>query len=183
MIVEIFQVLLLVIATLDPLKSIDQLYTTTHHHSPSKRMHEAYLSFGVIIVLTIVLFVLDTHFLKFLRMSLEDFQVVTGILLFIVAFSILLNKTVKEHIPFLTTPLSKLPLLIAVLLISIMTSTFLIALIGIVVSFIITGLLLYYSQKWHGKINKTLILHISAVLAIILLSWAVVLIRNGMAWY
>ncbi len=190
MLEELLTAILMLFVVLDAPGNAPLFYFFTSHLDPSDRVKIIRKSVMVAFLILLFFALVGDLVLKYFNITVDDFRIAGGTVLFIYAVLGLLGKTPAEEVKGeelavvpLATPLLAGPGAITAVIYLKYTLGLVIVLVAIIVNMIIAWLMLENGEKLLSMMGRSGSLVLSKIFAILLAAYSIAIIREGiMSW-
>ena len=172
---------------LDPLGNLPLFMSVTHHQNSSERRRTFSLATLIAFVLLVVFMLGGITVLSLFHVTLVDLQTAGGLLLLIIATRIILfghwdiGEREQASVVLLACPLLTGPGAITATLVLRATYGLALTTLAVIASFIITWAILMFGERFFHLLGKTGSMVLAKLMALLLATIAVQLIRSGIS--
>ena len=187
---QVLTATLMLFVVLDAPGNAPLFYFFTGHLDPSERVKIIGKSVVVASVILLIFTLIGDLLLKYFNITVEDFRVAGGTVLFIYAVLGLLGKTPAEEVRSeelavvpLATPLLAGPGAITAVIYLKYTVGLLVTIVALLINIVIAWILLRNGEKLLNLLGRSGSMVLSKIFAILLAAYAISMIRQGvMSW-
>jgi len=188
---ELIKLVVLFFVIIDPLMSAGLFFSATQNIKNNEKLRLVLISVGVAAILSALFLFFGTSVLDTLQINLTDFEIAGGIILTLLGIQMTIGRAGKESEKYthenaraiasiIGTPLLTGPATITTIIISTSTYGILLTGLALLIVFLITFLLLYFSTKINKLVGPNITKVITTLLGLITLVYGVAYIKLGL---